>query len=478
MLRLVSSTPRKWLRTRRRCAGTEENIVKKGSIGLLVRWLMSAAALVAMQPAHAQLGLPTQNLQVGCGWMLAFDPTRTGLGNTAFPEINARYWIAVVSDTAPAGSRLRIQGQYPDARYSAFHVHDGNLFVFEAISDNELVPDPGSANRNLDRTRRDDQVPVGGSYTAYVRINAAVPAVRETNTLYRPKPGALDAKVKKRTALAYRTYLPVGGNEGGAPLPTLTLETPSGPKSLPNAADAAVCASIQKQFHTDGSALPVSLTPPVIPPAMPVFVKFDDTVLAAAGLGVGYNPHNGFLALKSDRDYADFLLVRGKLPSYTTQDQPQPTPLVRYWSLCQYGAASTRVYACIADQQLKLDAEGYYNIVISRDWMRPVLLPAQYDWLPWGTEKQGAVTIRELLAHPSFAKSIEKSSASQTAADRGEYMPLATYCSQAVLAAAAGTPGAGTGDAFAACRASRQGLLSSLLPLPVLGTLPPIPPLL
>ena len=425
------------------------------SIGRCVRWMWAGLLLgAAATPATAQL-LPSQNLQVGCGWMLVFDPAQAGLGNNAYPETNARYWIAVVSDTAPAGSRLRVEGRYPNARYSALHVHDGNLFVLDALSDNELRPDPGSANRNLDRTRRDDSIPFGGSYTAFVRINAAAPAVRETNTLYRPAPGLLDAKVKKRTALAYRTYLPVGGNEGGVPLPKLTLETPAGPRPLPNAADAATCATIQQQLQRDGAALPVSLIPPLIPPMAPEFQKFDATVLNTAGLGVGYNPHNGFLALKTDRDYADFLLIRGKLPSYTTQLQPQPTPQVRYWSLCEYGANSTRVYGCLADQTLKLDANGYFHIAISKDLARPAALPATYDWLTWGPEKTGGVGIRELLAHPTFTQSIEKASTSHTAADRGDYMPLATYCSKAVLTAAGATPGARPDDVFAVCRASR-----------------------
>jgi hypothetical protein len=424
------------------------------SIGRFVRWMCAGVFALAVAPAQAQL-LPSQNLQVGCGWMLVFDPAQTGLGNNAYPETNARYWIAVVSDTAPAGSRLRVNGRYPNARYSALHVHDGNLFVLDALSDNELVPDPGSANRNLDRTRRDDGISFGGAYTAYVRINAAAPAVRETNTLYRPAPGLLDAKVKKRTALAYRTYLPIGGNQGGVPLPGLTLETPAGPRPLPNAADAATCATIQQQLQRDGAALPVSLIPPLIPPMAPEFKKFDASVLNLAGLGVGYNPHNGFLALKTDRDYADFLLIRGKLPSYTTQVQPQPTPQVRYWSLCEYGANSTKVYGCLADQGLKLDADGYFHIAISKDLTRPSALPASYDWLTWGPEKTGGVGIRELLAHPTFAQSIEKASTTRTAADRGAYMPLATYCAKTVLTAASAIPGARPGDVFAACRASR-----------------------
>lgn len=423
-------------------------------------------------PAQAQLDPASRKLQLGCGWMLAFDPNVPGLGNTALPETNARYWVAVVSDSVPAGSRLRIEGRYPEARYSGLHVHDGNLFIHDALSDNELLPDPGSVNRNRDRTVRDVAHPVGGHYTAYVRINQALPAVREKNTLYRKPPALLDAPVKRRTALAYRTYLPVGDNTGGVGLPRLVLETPQGERSLPNDADGATCAAIQRQFQDPRPGL-VSLTPPLVPEGQPVFRKFDGATLNALGLGVGFNPHNGFMSIKTERAYADVLLIRGQLPTYTTQIQPQPVPQVRYWSLCQYGAASTRVVDCLADRQLRLDAQGRYNIAISAHDARPALLPTAYAWLPWGPEAQGAVMVRELLAHPDFSQSIEKATTRNTAADRSGFMPLATYCSLPVLDAALREGGA-PDTVFARCASAFAANVPPALPLPGVPGLPPL----
>ncbi|MGQ0528407.1 MAG: hypothetical protein ACT4PG_01045 [Panacagrimonas sp.] len=426
------------------------------------RWLAAGLLSLSGGVVQAQLQslLAPQTLQVGCDWILAYDSTIPDRGNYAFPETHARYWVAVISDTVPAGSRLKIEGRYPDARYSALHVHDGNLFVHDALSDNEFAPDPGSVNRNLDRTRRDIDLPTGGSYTGYVNIGQSKPPIRTANTLYRPAPALFDSKVKKRTALAYRTYLAEGDNTGGVDLPKLTLLTPQGARALSPAVDKPTCDAIQAQFAVAAVSLPVSLLQPLIPEAIPVFKKFDGALLNATGLGVGFNPHNGFLAAKTDLAYGDMVLVRGQLPTYTTQDQPDPTPQLRYWSLCQSGAASTKVVACVADQSTPLDEHGYYNVVLSKHTARPATLPTSFAWLPMGTEKQGAMTVRELLAHPQFAKSIEKASTRNTALDRDTYMPVATYCSQAVFDSAR-TQQLSAEATFIACQAAR-GLLPGL----------------
>ena len=426
------------------------------------RWVaVGALSLLGFfAQAQPQSLLAPQDLEVGCDWILAYDSTVPDLGNYAFPETHARYWVAVVSDAVPAGAHLKIEGKFPDARYSALHVHDGNLFVHDALSDNELVPDPGSVNRNLDRTRRDFGLPMGGSYTAYVNIGLSKPAVPATNTLYRPKPALFDSKVRKRTALAYRTYLAEGENAGGVGLPKLTLITPQGERSLSPAADKPTCDAIQAQLTNAALALPVSLLQPLIPEAVPVFRKFDGALLNATGLGVGFNPHNGFLTAKTDRDYADLVLVRGQMPTYTTQDPNTPLPQLRYWSLCQSGAASTQVVACIADQGVPLDEGGYYNVMIGKQTTRPASLPESFAWLPMGTEKQGVMSVRELLAHPQFEKSIEKASTRSTALDRGTYMPVATYCAQTVFDNATAQQ-LGAEATFIACRASR-GLLPGL----------------
>lgn len=414
------------------------------------------------------LAVPTDALEVGCDWILAYDADQPERGNFAFPETNVRYWVAIVSDTVPAGARLRAAGRFPDARYSAFHVHDGNLFVHDAISDNQIGADAGQVNRNLSNTRRDDTLQAGGSYVAYARINAAKPAVPESNTVYRPAPAAQDGQVKRRTVLAYRTYLAEGDRTGGEGLPTLTLETPDGERPLPHAADAAVCRAISDGLATPPSSLPVSLVPPLIPAQQPVFEIFDGAVINAVGLGVGFNPHNGFMSAKVDRDYADTILVRGKMPTFTTQDDVTVTPQVRYWSLCQNGANSTRVISCLADHDVPLDDEGYYTIVVGQTDGRPASLPEAFGWMPYGPEKVGGLLVRELLADPDFEQAIVNSARATAAADRGPFMPVLTYCDSAVLRLA-NLSGLSPAATYARCVASRAE--TQPLALPALGGL-------
>ena len=396
----------------------------------------------------------------GCDWELVFDPNQEGLGNTAFPDTGVRYWIAVVGADVPAGSRLRIDGQYPDGRYSSLATQDGNLGTIDMLADYELSPDPGSSNPFIDQTRM-DSVSFGGHYTAYVRINEAAPATRERNTMYRTPPGLIDTTQRKRTAITYRIYLPEGGNQGQVPLPDLTLETPAGNVPLANSADTATCAEIATQLRQDGAAIPGSanLFDPVPAQPQPAFKRYN----ASPG-AVSVNQHNGFMYTKNDALYGPILLVRGRAPSYTTQAGAGNPPQVRYWSMCVAGFSSQRVYTCLADQDVPLDDDGYYTFAVTADATRPAIFnPAQgYSWLNRGPEQVAAITERELLAHPSFDEATVNIGPLDSAATvKGEYMPLATYCSEAVFA---GSAALGPAQAFADCVESRR--LISVVPLP------------
>src|SRR5690606_30253060 len=120
----------------------------------------------------------------GCDWALIYDPARPG-GNSAFPDKGARYWIAIVSGGVPAGSKLRVNGQYPDARYSSLQIYDGYLATLDSLSDFQIVPDPGNSNPFLDQTRPSGS-DHGGDYTARVHIGVNRPAMPEQNAMYRP----------------------------------------------------------------------------------------------------------------------------------------------------------------------------------------------------------------------------------------------------------------------------------------------------
>ena len=413
---------------------------------------------VPVPPTDNNPVTPAATLKRGCDWILAFDPNIPGLGNTAFPDTSVRYWVAYVAADVPAGTVLRIDGRYPVARYSSLKVHDGNLLVLDGQTDYELVPNVGQSTPFLDITTIVPNVVFGGSYTARVKIGQDIPATREPNTLYRKPPAITDGEARRTTVLAYRTYLPASDNSGQVGLPRLTLETSIGDVPLANAEDTAACNAIGSRYFRDGAALPgaTNLIDPVPALPNPTFKKFDATLLQTANTGVGLNTDNGFSYIRTDQNLGELLLVRGLPPSYTSQPGASNPPQVRYWSFCQYGFNSQKVYACLPDLLIPRDSSGRYTVVVASNSVRPALATAQlgFSYLPFGDEQQGAVTMRELLAHPTYNEAIVRNSnGAAGAAERGIYQPEATYCSRAVFNLNAPR---GAAAAFAACVDSRR----------------------
>jgi len=413
------------------------------------------AGTIPERPTQAPSLAPIR-LQHGCGWTLAYDPAVAGLGNTAFPDTGVRYWLAYLAPDLPPGTLLRIEGRHAAARYTALHVHDGNLFTLDKLADHQFLPDSGSSSPWLDITRRVNGS--GGRYTAVLQLGTAVPpdAARRPNTLYRPAPVATDGTARRTTALAYRAYLPVGENTGGVGLPRLTLLLNGEALPLDNEADRSACRDIGARLYQDGAQLPGStaLIDPLPPVPRPVFRKFESQLLNASGTGVGLNTHNAFASIKTDRNLGELMLVRGLAASHT--DGASATPQVRYWSFCQYGFNTQKVYGCVADRDAALDASGRYTLVVAANGVAPALATAALGFsnLPFGPERVGALTQRELLARPDFAESINNSGSGEAgAASRGPYQHIVTYCSRAVFEASAA---AGAAAAFAACEASRR----------------------
>src|SRR5881392_4440737 len=109
-----------------------------------------AVALIGPAAAHAE------GLDETCELTATrFDADTT---NVLFPDSSAQYWSAQY--TAVPGTRIRIDGIFPYARYTSWNVYDPVLRPFAKKSDFELVPDAGSANPFLpgaDRTTPPDQ---------------------------------------------------------------------------------------------------------------------------------------------------------------------------------------------------------------------------------------------------------------------------------------------------------------------------------
>ena len=116
---------------------------------------MMVAVVMLLLPAAAS----AQGVDTTCSFALTrLDATTT---NALALDTNAVYWGGTYA--AVPGTRIRIEGQYPHARYISWNVYDAAARPIDALSDVQLAPEPGSSNPFLpgaDRTVTDR------SYTA------------------------------------------------------------------------------------------------------------------------------------------------------------------------------------------------------------------------------------------------------------------------------------------------------------------------
>src|SRR3954452_22730549 len=109
---------------------------------------------------------------------LVLTKTDPAVVNVAYPDEAAIYWSGRYQ--AVPGTRIRITGRYPHARYMSFNVYDNAQRPLDALADVELVPDPGSSNPFVAHSTRNNPT---RSYTAFIDFGP-VPERRAPNTLY------------------------------------------------------------------------------------------------------------------------------------------------------------------------------------------------------------------------------------------------------------------------------------------------------
>jgi hypothetical protein len=440
---------------------------------------------------------PEYPLGLACGWQFVSD---VDTANVAFPDESATYWVAVIPRLP--GLRLRIDGRYPDARYFSYNAYDPLLRPVDAIADQELLPNAGSANPYAGTGE------AGGDYTAYVDFGAK-PEMPAPNTIYA---GEMDAGGQALptpfvAAIIYRIYVadPQAGTDGGVGLPILTLETADGSTELAPYADCA-----EPLFPNVGGTLPalglnellLGTEPPEellgalsfptasYPPAVSKFHGLPNTVvrivgnmlgmdlesmlgnLAFVGSGGGFlsNIHNAYVTTGFARNYGNLFVWRAKAPTFPGDPRRAGgREDLRYWSICQNEFVSQRFTACVADYQSHLDQDGYFTIVVSDPGDRPANAIAAngIDWLPWGPYTDGLLIYRHMLPAADFATAIQNIAPGQPVAEvMGDYTPQGAYCTRQTFEAAGPDPA----RIFAACLEETLGrdptVLLGLVPLP------------
>ncbi|MEQ1515044.1 MAG: hypothetical protein ABL931_00985 [Usitatibacteraceae bacterium] len=394
--------------------------------------------------------------------------------NVAWPDTNTFYWGAKF--TMPEGSKLTIEGQFAHARYTSYTSYDDRGQPVESLADYLIEPIAGHSNPARDGA---DRTVTKRSYA----INVMAAGQRDTNRVegfYVEGAGAkiINAPKNRGTqqVLVLRTYTPDRGTSitGGVPLPAPVLTLADGKVLRGSAACTALNTYQLLQVTPDAFGMPIPryrelLTLPGKPDTHPAtrpstwYAQFDRKQFEGIFTGAvgnferkseGFYPtvDNQYIRTFINRKFGPIYVLRGTLPKTPKTMSGEARMNVkdadmRYWSICsQRGASNTTVLKCLNDEEVVVNKDRNYIIAFSRAADRPRTAFAEcgINWLPIPDDgdgmfdpDQGNMMIRNMLARPDFAHSIQK--IKKTGEERevmGAYLPMGSYMTKDIFESA------------------------------------------
>ncbi|WP_147289016.1 hypothetical protein [Nocardia mexicana] len=159
------------------------------------------------------------------------------------------------------------------------------------------------------------------------------------------------------------------------------------------------------------------------------------------GGGFFPNVHNNYIRSILHRGYGEVAVVKGKMPTHPNtynHDTVMGTGDVRYVSFCMNESPySTRVMNCTYDEQVPVDREGNYTVVISRSGDRPKNATPEcgYGYVEWSDKGDGykdhdfgMLQIRNMLPDTGFDQAVQNTEVpGDEVAVMGPYLPNVTY---------------------------------------------------
>jgi len=394
--------------------------------------------------------------------------------NIAYPDAGVFYWAAMF--TIPEGASLTLEGDFPHSRYMSFISYDARGAPVESMTDYLIVPEKGGVNpfiAGADRTsaKRKYEVKVvngiratrkveGSKVNSPIQVEDSKIQNSLVNTLHAPAYGP------GQQAILYRIYVPDEGTgpTGGVPMPEPVLTLKSGEVLRGAAACKALKSSQPLRIKPNAVGVPKARyydmvhqegKPPTHPATNPPtwFIQYDRAFLLGIYTGQmpenprrstgGFYPNldNNYVRAIINRKFGEVFVLRGKLPktpSTLKGDSMMTAGDLVYWSLCSnQGFSHTRVNDCLYDEQVPVDKNGNYMIVISREADRPrnAYPECGIGWLPMADDGDGSfdedvtiIQIRNMLASPDFAESIQNiPGIGEEKATMKEYLPQSYY---------------------------------------------------
>lgn len=379
----------------------------------------------------------------------------------------------------PDGAKLRLEGEFPHSRFFSFTMYYPNLAASTGIGGSQslvdvaMEPDPGSVNPFVDGA---DRNAANRKFTIHFQEGNLPPdpADREPNTLYL---GPEFPIAQLRHAMGMRVYLPDMDTDavGGVPLPTPVLELADGTELRGEDACPMLTGSFagrvpvfpslgfdQDAYRAarDNRALYPNTHPAQNPPVWNriwsqtynfciTFTPEEDcgptpaaTDIGPAGFG---NPANGYLETWIDRKHGEVLVLRGKKPitpaTYFGDAIGDEGEEMRFFSITTTESQYTWSQVDdVFDEEIPVDGDGFYTVVISRPHQRPV--NANYScgvaWIEFppagdgfGDNHLARVVMRETRPQDSFASSVNKVMERGDEAEvMGDHYPHGEYMSK------------------------------------------------
>ncbi|MBL0089636.1 MAG: hypothetical protein IPP44_24365 [Ideonella sp.] len=456
---------------------TTRYVVRYAALGAAVAALLASQLAVAADPVPMSgprydqaLNKPGVPGVRNCFWSMGpygGDPYL----NVAWPDTNTYYWGAKF--TMPEGSKLRIEGQFAHARYTSFTTYDDRGQPVESLADYLIEPLPGHTNparHGADRTvaKRSYVIEVlAGGQRDINRVEGFYNEGATSKSISAPK------NAGTQQVIVQRTYTPDKGSTitGGVPLPAPVLTLADGKVLRGMAACQALETYQRLQVQPDAFGMPIAryrelLTLPGKPDTHPAtrpstwYAQFDRKQFEGIFTGAvgnferkseGFYPtvDNQYIRTFINRKFGPVYVLRGRLPVTPKTMNGDAVMNVRgadlrYWSICsQHGAANTTVLKCLNDEEVVTNKERNYIIAFSRaaDRPRTAYPECGVNWLPIPDDgdgmfdpDQGNMMIRNMLARPDFAHSIQK--IRKTGEERevmGEYLPQGSYMTKDIF---------------------------------------------
>ena len=350
-------------------------------------------------------GQPVAGQESACGWS---DLNSVQGRNVLFIDANASYWSARMTVPVPEGGHVEVAGDFPRARYMSL----ANYAVRRAgevdhLTDYQIDPDPGSANPFRTESDRDA---ADRGYTVRV-VEGREPADGGApNTLYTENAdGTLSSGGRVNVTL--RVYLPDDDTDptGGVGLPTITSVNADGERTIhPTCLD---------DIPPNDGSITVPGGTGEDPPRWEKFVP-----------NFGGNLDNSWISETFMPSLGQVLTLRAKAPTWGLAADSGAQ--LRYWSLCSYYLTAA-VHDCVVDQDIPVDDDGYWTIVVSRAGDRPANATTDCGvaWLEAAPDpdNDSVLVFRHQLPDPSFAQAIQHIDVGSEEEQMGDYYPAGTY---------------------------------------------------